>query len=101
MSKVLSDGSQVKSAPPLADVPNREDERVVMDRAHLRSLVVRDEKLNVPVIPDSSPTDEEIEKVLAELCCKKCFGRGYIGWTLNNDPILCDCVRKREPLPRV
>lgn len=67
-----SSSPQVKSTPPLADVPNREDERVV-----------------------GSLTDSEIEEALAEMCCKKCFGRGFIGWTLNDDPILCDCVRKR------
>ena len=39
-------------------------------------------------------TDEEVDRVLAELCCKKCFGRGYMGWTLAGDPVMCDCVEK-------
>ena len=53
---------------------------------------MQDEQLN-------EPTDEEIERVLAEMCCKKCFGRGYIGWTLQNDPVLCDCVHRARKTP--
>jgi hypothetical protein len=50
------------------------------------------EKLNI--------SDAEIEQALSELCCKKCFGRGYIGWTLSNDPVLCDCTRRaKKTLP--
>jgi hypothetical protein len=45
------------------------------------------------------PTDEEIDEALKEIGCKKCFGRGYIGWTLKNDPVLCDCVRRVKKTP--
>jgi len=39
-------------------------------------------------------SEEEIESALAEVCCKKCFGRGFVGWTLEDDPIPCSCVEK-------
>ena len=45
-------------------------------------------------IPVLGPTEEEIDLVLSEYACKKCFGRGYIGWTLGNDPVMCDCVER-------
>ena len=45
---------------------------------------------------ETLPSDEEIDRVLEEMCCKRCFGRGYVGWTLANDPVLCGCVVKRE-----
>jgi hypothetical protein len=45
-------------------------------------------------------TDEEIDAELEKVCCRKCFGRGYIGWTLSNDPVLCDCTRRaKKTLP--
>jgi hypothetical protein len=46
-----------------------------------------------------SLTDEEIDEALKEIGCKKCFGRGYVGWTLKNDPVLCDCVRVKKTPP--
>jgi hypothetical protein len=58
-------------------------------------LVVASEEEGERVVIPGSLTDSEIEEALAELCCKKCFGRGFIGWTMEDDPILCDCVRKR------
>jgi hypothetical protein len=47
------------------------------------------------------PSDEEIEATLAMVCCRKCFGRGYIGWTLNNDPVLCDCIKRAKKTPPI
>lgn len=66
----MSSTPPVKSDVPLEAASGDEDERVV-----------------------ASLTDSEIEKALEEMCCKKCFGRGFIGWTLNDDPILCECVK--------
>lgn len=50
---------------------------------------------------DHEPTDFEIDEVLRLYACKKCFGRGYVGWRSNGDPVMCQCVeraRKRVPL---
>jgi hypothetical protein len=38
------------------------------------------------------PTRKEFEQALREYACKKCFGRGFIGWTLEGDPVLCECA---------
>lgn len=50
---------------------------------------------NEQLVDLNEPSDLEIEEVLKELNCPRCFGRGYVGWTLSNDPVMCSCVKKR------
>jgi hypothetical protein len=38
------------------------------------------------------PSKEEFEKALKAYACKKCFGRGFVGWTMEGDPVLCECA---------
>lgn len=40
------------------------------------------------------PTREEFDRVTAVMNCKKCFGRGAVGWLENGEPVLCTCMRK-------
>ena len=48
------------------------------------------------------PTEAEFEQALREYGCRKCFGRGYVGWTRGGDPVICECaIKVRESLKRV
>ena len=54
--------------------------------------------------PSLGKTDADIESELSRRCCKRCYGRGFVGWDLSFKPILCQCViraKKGTPLEAV
>jgi hypothetical protein len=54
--------------------------------------------------PSLGKSDRDIESELARRCCKRCYGRGFIGWDVQFRPILCECVirsKKGTPLEAV
>ena len=56
------------------------------------------------VRPSLGKTDRDIETELSRRCCKRCYGRGFIGWDLKFKPVLCECVvraKKGTPLEAV
>jgi hypothetical protein len=36
---------------------------------------------------------DEMLRVAAKRACKKCHGRGYVGWDAHDNKRLCTCVR--------